>query len=287
MAQKNSQEIKEIKESRLTSGLEELDKYYKSNGLEAKRDALNNARDNFRKAKLNPVNDALKNLATYYLMITQYESAEVYPNEAKPLYEVEKNCKELAKNASVNSKYLPLVNSAYVAIGDTEGKNLSVCKKALQNAIAVGVKRKIEEKKFDDAEEIVEEYGQSAGNNRLYMELTSKVNNAKKENFEKYKKFTSVSQAMDTIEENQNSLLNEAAVKYLYEQDNLLDAKDLLRNKNYTNEEFRIKAFAAIYSYLGKEEKLKKLVGLVLDNPTYSEKLKKEIREKYQIGAKL
>ena len=281
IAQKNAKDIQQFKNGVFKTGIKLLDDYYGIKKDDSNKDYLAPAISRFIETKEIQNND-VKYLAEYYLIIARYEMYLKQPR-SKELIEIAKSCEELAKQAEQSEKYLALLNSAYMAISDYEGLELLSCKYGLMDSTRKFIDKLISEKKFDDAENIAKSYKQSlvGSSNRESDILLQKTIDAKKKNFEEHKNFTSVSQAMKVIEENQNTLLNEVAVKYLYNESSMESAKRLLRSKAYSNEAFRIRAFAAIYDYLGKKEKLEKLVNLVENNPTYSKALKAYIAEKY------
>ena len=132
---------------------------------------------------------------------------------------------------------------------------------------------------MDDALSVAENYA-------LIMQMPKEINqlykNAeqnKKDHFEKYKKFSSIKNVMLVVDKYHNSLLNESAVRYLYKENSFDNAIKLLQTKMFDNDEFRIIAFASIYTYLGEKDKLYKLKKLVEKNSTYSQKIKNIIKD--------
>jgi len=83
------------------------------------------------------------------------------------------------------------------------------------------------------------------------------------------------------LNQNQNALLNKEAVRFLYKKDAYLKALEILRNKRIEDEDFVLKAYLLIYKQLGYKKELKKLVHLILSNDTYSQKIKKYVKEKF------
>ena len=275
LVNKNIQAIQEIKDGVYITGVQKFNEYYDTHDT----DYLDEAITELDKTK-NIHNTKVEPLAVHYLVIARYEKY-LDTGNAHEMDEVKKNFRELTRYIGKNPDYLGLLSNAYAAISDLDEEVLKLFRDQLDKATEKAINQKISAGQFDKAMYMAENYISITNTDDSYP-LYKKTLKAKKVNYEAHKNFTSIGNVMKIVSENQNSLLNEAAVKYLYKEDSLNNALTLLRTKRFDNDEFRVKAIALIY-YLDKNnrsEELKALVKLILDNPTYTEEIKKQIREK-------
>ena len=277
LADKNAKAIQQIKDGVYLTGVQKLNEYYDTNDTDT--NYLDEAITELDKTK-NIHNTHVEPMANHYLVIARYEKYLATGNRHE-LDELKKDYLALADYAQKEPDYLSLLNNAYLAISDLDESQLYFYRQILDDATSQAIARILTQKQFDKAMDMAETYiaiTHLGRENPLYK----KTYDAKRANYEKYKNFHSVRETMKILAENQNSLLNEAAVKYLYKESSFENALKVLRTKRFDNEEFRVKAIVWIY-YIQKHDKnreLKALVKLILENPTYSDNIKQQIKEK-------
>ncbi|MCK5538182.1 MAG: hypothetical protein KAI79_15250 [Bacteroidales bacterium] len=270
----NTKKIEAINNGIFNTGIEQLNKYYETNSTRINYlyDAIREL-DKSKKIEGDDVNV----LVDYYLIIAGYE-LYINTQDIYDLESLERSYQSLSVSVQKNYEYLGLLNTVYLAISDLDKKQLKGYKNILFDTTSKVMTNKIKELYFDEALEISENYIRILNedtSNKLYK----KAHKAKMDNFEKNRHFTSVNNALSVIEKNQNSLLNEAVIKYLYSENDFENALKLLRTKRFDDNEFRVKMFAVIYSYLGNKEKLVAIKNMVLTSSTYTDELKKWIGE--------
>ena len=266
LIQKNAKEIKEIKNGIFKTGVEQLNFYYETNDTKYLANAIND----FEMTK-NIKNKEIIGLVDYYLIISHYENYLITKNN-KELKAIEDEFSELENIVVKDDKKASLLINAYFAISDN-----GYLKEKYKNILYDVVKKRIDllckDRKFDSAVDLAMQFGDK--------KLIKYANSKREKNYKKYKNFYYIENVDKVLNQNQNALLNKEAVRFLYKKDAYLKALEILRNKRIEDEDFVLKAYLLIYKQLGYKKELKKLVHLILSNDTYSQKIKKYVKEKF------
>ena len=263
LIQKNAKEIKEIKNGIFKTGIKQLSFYYDTNDAKYLANAIND----FEMAK-NIKNIKIIGLIDYYLIISHYENYLITKNK-KELETIEDEFSKLKDVAVKNDKKISLLINAYSAITDN-----NYLKEKYKNILDDIVKKRIyllsKDRKFDNAVYFAIQFGDK--------KLIKYANSKREKNYQKYKNFNSIQNVNKVLNKNQNALLNKEAVRFLYKKDAYLKALEILRNKRIDDEDFVLKAYLLIYKQLGYKKEMKKLTQLILENNTYSLKIKKYVK---------
>lgn len=269
----NTKDIEAIRNGIFKSGINKLNEYYDTNGTDPKY--LNTAIEHFDNRKV--ISNGRKvPLVAYYLVIARYEQYLI-GHKNHDLEEIEKNYTYLADMAGKNPEYMGLLNNAYIAISDLNKEQLKSYKDILADTTNKVIDQKIKTLHFDESLDMAEYYIQIVDTDKS-SDIHKKAYKAKIDNFEKNKYFTSVHNALNVVNENQNSLLNEVAARYLYSENSFENTLEVLRTKRFDDNEFRVIIFAAVYAYLGDKKRLEEVKEMVLTNSTYTNELKKMIK---------
>jgi len=266
LIQNNKQEIESIKNGAFVHSIDKFDEYYQR---ETKKEILISEVINSFEFAQSIKNEKVSYLINYYLTIARYEQY-LQTHDSFDLIKIKENFNELYRYIEKNNQFLDLLNNTYGIVYEIDTKGF---KNKLDNITQIIVEKKLNNFQFEEALSIVNNYlitikGNKA--NPLYI----KVIQARLNNYEKYKNFKYYEDTK-IIDKYSNNLLNKEAVKFLYQNDYYEKALEILRSQSFDSENFRLEYFIKIYYYLGKKEKLNKLLNLIIKNSTYSENIKK------------
>ena len=271
----NRQEIQKVKDGIFFTGIEQMQDYYETNTSSYLTDAIGDFR-----ITLKTNNQKVSHLAYYYLIISKYE-LYLLKNDKSELEDINRYFDDLRDYVVQNPQSLTLLNSTYFALSDLGENDLDTLRKKLGETTRKVIQKIISKKRFDDAYDRVESYLSLLKKDPKSDPLYQQVIDMREENLKAHENFTSIRDAMDTIEQNQNQLLNEKAVRYLYKEDSFRNALKILQTKRFADEEFRTKASIRVFEQLGEEERLKAFAKKVENNPNYSENIR-EVLKKYR-----
>jgi hypothetical protein len=277
VSDKNAKEIQNIKDGILLTGFDELEAYY--NSAKKDRDSLMNAINNFKVIiKINKLNQDINSLALNALNIANIEKAYIYKYENKDnsflLKEIVVNYKEV-----INNKNLPIILNAFHSMQDIfhdSPENLAVIREELFLFLETKTNESLAKNRFEDAIS----FAKIVQVELLDSSLFEKANKQREENFHKYAQaLNRLVEIENILSQNQNILLNRKAIRIAYREDNYNLMLSLLNKYPLDNDEFKIKAFYLAYKVIDNK-KANELKKLVLENSTYSLKLKKYMQNR-------
>jgi len=266
LIQNNKQDIESIKDGAFIHAIDKFDEYYQR---ESKKDILiSEVIDSFEFAQ-SIKNKKVSYLINYYLTIARYEQY-LKTKDSFDLTKIKENFNNLYKYVEKNNQFLDLLNSTYSIVYQVNRKEFI---DKLNNITKKVIDKKLKNYQFEDALSVVNNYLNTIKSDELNL-LYLKVIEARQNNYEKYKNFKYYDD-INIIYKVSNNLLNEEVVKFLYQNDYYQNALEILRTKGFDSEDFRLEYFIKIYYYLDDKVKLNKLLDLIINNDTYSEKIKK------------
>ena len=269
--EQNREDIHIIKDTEFQIGINKLNEYYQTDD----KNYLSQSISQFEKSKaLFKNNIELVGLIDYYLVITKYEDYIISTKEKDKKHDFNKmkeSYKELADLIEQKPDMLGILNSLYVAVGDLDNEKIQFFKTKLKQVTQKVIENKISQSKFDDALDIAQVYTLiEEDNNNIYK----KAYKAKQDNFDKYKNFTSVENALEVINKNQNTLLNKMAIRFFAKERSMNNALILLKTKRLDDENLRIKGLVCIYNYLNNQNMVKQIQQMIQKSHNYSQKMK-------------
>ena len=274
LIKENSDKINNITNGIFKTAIDKVNEFYQTNDPQYLDEAITELDKTINIGNLKDK----EYLVHYYLVLVRSEKYAV-TEQTHELDETRRNFDSLAKDAENNPEAASLLISSYVAISDLPQSFLKDYREKMYSSVKKSIQALIKQNDYDRALDLADYFVKSIGSDQEH-ELYRYAKEKKIENYEKNENFTSTREALEAIDKNKNSLLNVAAVKYLYKEDDYSDALSVLRNKRFDDDDFRVKAITWIM-YLQKhkdDERLKKIISLILNNPTYTEELKRSIK---------
>ncbi len=261
---KNAEEIANIKNGILQTGLDELSTYYDTQI----HDHLNNAYHDFE-TSLNIDKTTLKPIISMYYLISL---VEIYTAQTAPEYieKMKQTYRQIIARAEKDPGVLPVVNASYFIVKPYDRDNF------FANALLALYKKQIRQKEkqndFEGAYRRAQEVD-SMLNTEASAALLAEAEKKRRDNYLANKNFNSKDDLFTKIETYHNELLLKEAGRYLYNQGYYDDLLKLLQNNTFEDSDYKLKVYLALYKEkdVQKYEQLKKLI---LINRSYPQELK-------------
>ena len=281
LVEKNSQEIKGLKNNFFITGLEQLEQYNQT----ANPSPLNNAIDNFQYGK-NLLNFDIKYLSyQYYLIATTEEFLYNQKNDktfkvVENREVIENSFKNLLNTLPVKYEYLAILTTSYISVmGVLEEQTVQGLLTPIKKYYLKLIDKLIQQHKYDTAVSVANDWKTMSGE-ELALEKAKKERD---ENFQKYEMdFTDTKTIDNILQTNQNTQLVQKAFDTLMILQDKEGAKKLLDMKVFEDKEFRMKAYMKLYYKMGREDKIAELKSLILSNSSYSDELKNWIKRNFR-----
>ena len=262
---KNANEIKNIKNGILETGMDELAKYYETN---SSRIHLNNAYHDFEKM-INIEKESLQPIVYLYYIITLTELQQLEPQHVY-LLEMEQYFNKLMMLEKEEKVSFSMLLTIYSILEEYRTKKM-------EEKFLTFYKTKLdsfyEKNSFDKAYVLAKRFS-------LYQDTNSSKNLLKEamekreKNYNKNKEFTSKDKLLITINKYQNELLLKDACRYLYNNAYYNDLLALLQTSKFQDSDFKLKVYLSLYRKK-ENKKYKQLKELIINNSSYSKELKK------------
>lgn len=281
LVEKNSQEIKGLKNNFFITGLEQLEQYNQT----ANPSPLNNAIDNFQYGK-NLLNFDIKYLSYQYYLIATTEEF-LYNQKNKKTFKIvenriviENSFKNLLVTLPVKYEYLAILTTSYISVvGVLEEKTVQDLLTPIKNYYLELIDKLMQQHKYDTAVSVANDWKTMSGEDTV-LEKTKKERD---ENFQKYEMdFTDIKTIDNILQTNQNTQLVQKAFEILLKLQDKEGAEKLLNTKVFEDKEFRMKAYMKLYYKMGREDKIVELKSLILSNSSYSDELKNWIKRNFR-----
>jgi len=275
LAQKNKEEIKNIKDNFFISGLEALNNFYSTHN----HSDLQSAMTSLLQYK-NIANPEIKTLAKFFYLLSIVEDYKYQKNTAgfstkKDIKKIENYAQSLLSTLEIRAEYSSLLTTTYSILDDIVDKSFSNdYKKGIYSYNKKLIDKLINTYKFDTAVKVASEYKLFSNNNELLKDVLLK----RDANYEKYKNKLTISNIDNLLLKYQNTKLREEAVKVLLRYGNKKKALYILDNNVIEDNNFRLKAHIKINYELGNDEKFHEIKKLILDNMSYPDILKQYVK---------
>jgi hypothetical protein len=280
VVQGNAKKIEQLKDNFFITGAEELQKYYDTDNDAHLIAAMNNF-GLYKNIRIDSPEVSALARQYYIIALSEVHRYKLDTNDIK--LDVEANRADIKKEFESLMKIVPpryemlsIVMNSYVSILDVLTKEeISLLKPPVEQFYKKVVEALIVDKRFDTAVFVAENYAKLMKDESLLMY----ANEERKKNFEVEKQRLTQQNAEEIVDENENTLLTELAIKKLTQNDDREMAMKILQRKFLADQTFRYKAYLKLYYELGEDEKYKKLEKLISENNTYPKQLKQFVEK--------
>ena len=261
----NANEIKNIKNGILQTGMDELAKYYETN---SSRIHLNNAYHDFEKM-INIEKESLQPIVYLYYIITLTELQQLEPQHVY-LLEMEQYFSKLMLLEKEGKVSFSMLLTSYASLEEYRSKKM---KEKFLTFYKTKLDSFYEKNNFDEAYIVAKRFSlyEDANSSKV---LLKEAMEKREKNYNENKEFTSKYELLTTISKYQNELLLKDACRYLYNNAYYNDLLVLLQISKFQDSDFKLKVYLSLYKKK-ENKKYKQLKQLIFNNSSYSKELKK------------
>ena len=274
--QKMKKRLSEDEKSHFRVGINELQQYFTSNRED--KDSLHRSIESFDYIIGNSNYDSLtKLLARNAWNIAKIEEVRLLRENNKSTSNLEDGILKNFKSI-IAVKNLAVIGNAFDSMQYIFIKDIVKIKKIntlYQEYLEAEIAKLLKNKRFEDALYVANIIKTKLDISTNYKEVLAK----RKQNFEKNKNnLIEIANARQILQENENELLIEEAVRVAYSEDHIDFMLEILKKYPIKNDDFKLKAFYVAYRVVD-EKKAQELKSLILSNSTYSKELKEFVQK--------